>query len=401
MLKVRKVRTALMTITAVTCLLSGSSLSHAAPFVPGRDSLVLERLPASAANPALDELRRLRKALADDPHDLTLAVALARGYLELERGESDPRYAGYAEAVLSPWLDQPDPPVQARLLRATLRQRQHDLDGALDDLSRVLAIRPRNAQAWLTRAVVLRVRGEFPEALRSCLMLSRLRHHPIATVCTASIASLTGQAENGYRLIQQVLDDGTDLSTPERLWALTVLAEIAARLGRPLDAERHFRRALGLGVRDVYLLGAYTDFLLDQGRAREIRRLLKDDTRPDALLLQLALAEQKLDASELQDHIKDLRTRLAAIGLRGDNVHLRTQARFNLDLLKKPAEALRIAQKNWAAQREPADSRLVLEAALTARNPEAAQPVLDWLAQTRLEDVRLGAIAKRLEEIAQ
>ena len=282
-----------------------------------------------------------------------------------------------------------------------LRQRRHDFDGALDDLSRVLAIRPRNAQAWLTRAVVLRVRGDFAEALGSCLVLSRLSLHPTATVCAAAITGLTGQAENGYRLIQQVLDKGTDLGCRERLWALTVQAEIAARLGRLSDAEQHFKEALGLGVRDVYLLGAYTDFLLDHGRAQEVRRLLKGDTRPDALLLRLALAEQKLDASGLEDHIKDLHTRLAAIGLRGDNMHLRTQARFNLHLLKRPVEALRLAQKNWAAQREPADARLVLEAALAARKPEVAQPVLDWLAQTRVEDVRLGAIANRLEEIAR
>jgi hypothetical protein len=85
--------------------------------------------------------------------------------------------------------------------------------------------------------------------------------------------------------------------------------------------------------------------------------------------------------------------------LRGDVSHRREEARFTLHLLSKPQEALPLATANWAVQREPADTRLLLEAALAAGAPSAATPVLDWLATTRLEDDRVQGLAARLAEL--
>lgn len=181
-----------------------------------------------------------------------------------------------------------------------------------------------------------------------------------------------------------------------RLWALTVLGETAARLGRADAAETHFKEALGLGIRDVYLLGAYADFLLDRNRPAEVRSLLENEVRVDPLLLRLALAEQRLGAAELAGHVADLHERFAEARMRGDTVHQREEARFTLDLLKKPRAALRLAQANWAVQREPADVRVLIEAALAAGAPAAAKPALDWLATAHLEDKAIAGLAARL-----
>ena len=70
-----------------------------------------------------------------------------------------------------------------------------------------------------------------------------------------------------------------------------------------------------------------------------------------------------------------------------------------LHLKLDAAAALALAQQNWAEQREPADALILLEAALAAKNAAAAKPVLDWLQQTRLEDVRLRPLATRLEAL--
>ncbi|MDQ2694168.1 MAG: hypothetical protein M3Z21_02095, partial [Pseudomonadota bacterium] len=75
---------------------------------------------------------------------------------------------------------------------------------------------------------------------------------------------------------------------------------------------------------------------------------------------------------------------------------LRDQARAALHLLRRPDEALDLALRNWAVQREPWDARLVLEAALAAGNPAAAGPVLEWLKETGLEDARLAALMQRI-----
>ncbi len=89
-----------------------------------------------------------------DPQNLALALAAARADIVRGRAAGDPRYFGYAEAALGPWWDVAEPPPSVQVLRATIRQNLHDFDAALSDLHEVLARDPRNAQAWLTRAMI-------------------------------------------------------------------------------------------------------------------------------------------------------------------------------------------------------------------------------------------------------
>jgi hypothetical protein len=151
---------------------------------------------------------------------------------------------------------------------------------------------------------------------------------------------------------------------------------------------------------DSYLLGAYADFLLDHGRAREVVHLLKDKTRVDALLLRYALALRATGAADVVKQSEALRARFDAAMLRGDTVHQREQARFELVLRNNPAEAVRLAKANWLIQKEPADLRILAESALASGDREAARMVLDWLRSSHIEDRRVAAIAARLKVTA-
>jgi hypothetical protein len=165
-------------------------------------------------------------------------------------------------------------------------------------------------------------------------------------------------------------------------------------------ADRHFREAVSLGTRDIYLSAAYADELLDQGRAADARAFLAGETAADTLLLRLAIAEKRLAAPEAEKHQQMLQARIDAARARGDRLHLREEARFSLELLGDAPAALRLAEENWRIQREPADARIVLEAALAAGSPSNARPVLAWLDETGLEDVRLRSLADKLREPA-
>ncbi len=178
---------------------------------------------------------------------------------------------------------------------------------------------------------------------------------------------------------------------------MTVLAEIEGRIGDGIAAERYFRQALSLGLRDGYLLGAYADFLLAAGRPQEVLPLLQNELRIDGLL-RFTLAEQMVGAPVASRHISDLEERFSMSRVRGDTSHQREQARFALHLLNRASEALRLAEANWAVQREPWDTRLLLEAALAAGAPTAARPVLDWLTNSKLEDDQIRELASRLAE---
>lgn len=372
-----------------------ASVSLAAPYLPSSADDVLERLPALASG-ADQKLRQLQRALNHDPENFGLAIRTANRLVEKARADADPRYYGYAEAAVGHWWNLPQPPSAVLMLRATIRQHRHDFDGALADVRDVLAEEPRNAQAWLTQAVIQSVKGDYEPALNSCMILKRLSSRVVYASCAANAASLSGKAKPAYQFLKDTVSDADDVQ--QQLWAFTVLAEIAARLGDSGAAETHYLQALALKQHDVYLLSAYSDFLLDQNRPGDVVVLLKEDTRADGLLLRLTLAEQALVSAALPQHLDELKTRIAAYRLRGDNIHQREEARINLQLLKRPEDALRLALLNWNVQREPWDARLVLEAALAADDFNAAKPVLDWLARSKIEDKVLQRLMEELEQ---
>lgn len=365
----------------------------AEPYMPAGDGEVLEHVAKSV--PERQQLRSLRQQVAEKPADPASALALARFYIELGRTESDPRYYGRAESVLLPWLSGDNPLPEALTMRAILYQNRHEFGKALADLSAALARQPRLAQAWLTRAVILQVQGDYPAAMKSCLPLIKLSSDLLAAACINSGLSLSGQAEFAYQRLNQALA-GAQGEVSERLWAWVTLAEMAEQLGKFSEAERHYREALTLKPKTGYLLASYADFLLDRGRPAEVIDLLRDEARADNLLLRLALAEQRLNSPALAEHIEILKARFSASRLRGDASHQGDEARFTLHLLKEPARALELALTNWTVQREPRDLRILLEAARAAENVDAAQPGLDFLSRTHLQDVRLEGLAEYL-----
>lgn len=391
--------TRIQTLLALFALLSPALGAHAAPYLPASGTQVIETLPRRG-DPVQQELRRLRAQLNAQPNDVALATTLARRYIALGRSETDPRYLGYAQAALAPWWKQAAPPPPVRLLRATLLQSTHQFPAALADLQGVLAVEPQNAQAWLTLATVQTVQGDYANATSSCARLSSLANELITVTCVAQVGGITGRALQSEQLLALTLErSGT--TTPElQVWVLTLLAEMAQRRDAVTLAETRFQRALALDPHDSYLLGAYCDFLLDQKRPSRVEALLADQTRIDALLLRRALAlQQQGKTAPLAADVAELAARFNAAMLRGDTVHQREQARFEL-LRRDTAKALTLARKNWAIQKEPADMRIYLEAALQARDREAAQQVIDWIAKHKTEDAAAAKLVRQLGESA-
>ena len=372
--------------------------AQAAPYLPSSGSQVIETLPGRA-DPVQQDIERLRKQVRSSPADVTLATALARRYIEIGRAETDPRYFGYAQAALAPWWKAKAPPHEVRLLRATLMQSTHQFQKAMDDLDAITSADPGNAQAWLTRATVQTVRGDFDGATASCARLSSIASQLVSFTCLGNVAGASGRLAASEQLLQQTLTRNGDAPREEQAWALTLLAEMATRRGDTTSAEARYRRALAISPRDSYLLGAYADFLLDQKRPREAADLLRDHQRIDALLLRYALALQAQAArkADYDAALKELDARFGAAAQRGDSVHQREQARYTLFLKRDTKAALVLAQQNWQVQKEPADTRLVLEAALAAGSREAAEPVMRWIEKHRLEDVAIAALVQRLK----
>lgn len=390
-------------LAALPLALCAGPAPAAEPYTPTSGDTVLLQRPPGAAK----ALRAARGATGGDPQQVAGPVAAA---IAEARRSGDPRYYGQAQALLGPWWTAAAPPPELLLLRATLLQQRHDFAGALRDLDAVLAVDARNAQAYLTRASIRLVQGEPARARPDCAALIGQAGLLVVATCIGAAGGLSGQAATALAAIEQTLARDAEAPLGIRLWALTQAAEIAERLGDAPRATEHFATALAAataaGENDVYLKAAYADFLLDQKRAEEVRTLLAAETDFDPLLLRLALAEQQLAvagdaaAKGARDrHLAELIARHALGQTRGDAAHHREQAMATLLLQGDAATALDFAQRNWVEQREPADALILLRAALAASSKPAAQPVLDWLRETGLEDVRIKPLARQAEAL--
>jgi tetratricopeptide (TPR) repeat protein len=281
-------------------------------------------------------------------------------------------------------------------MRASLRQYTHDFAGAISDLDQIIERNPTYLQALSLRAVIHIVQAQYPQARADCQALERAGESLIGQGCSAMVDGLTGKAEPAYRDLSRAVSMSPALPPGKKLWLQIRLAELAQRLGRHDAAEAHFKEALALGISDTFLLASYADWLLDQGRPAQVVTLLKDKARSDVLLLRLAFAERALKLPTAKERESVLADRYAAAQMRGDTVHQQEEARFALQVKRDSKKALALARENWKVQREPRDAQIFLEAALAAKDSGAAQPVLQWLDDSRIEDARLISLGQQL-----
>lgn len=379
------------------CLSMG--LAHAAPFTPTQDSEVVEVLPF-ASDPAARQLDSLRQQLQGRPADTALRLDIAQRYFALAMAQGDPRLVGYATAALAPLAGSAPNSADYWLLRGQLQQFSHQFDDALASLAKASQIDAANPAPLAWRAAIFMVQARYAEAEAECLRLKPLAEPLWGAGCLAYAQGSSGSLRPAFDALSAAVRTAASVNPPPTpdllLWSHTRLAEMALRLRLPELAETHFKNALGLGVIDQFLLGAYADFLLLQRRPAEALKLLAGWERSDILLLRLALAAKDLTDPRAVQWTRELRERFDAAAKRGDALHELEAARFELDLRSNPAGALELARSNYQVQKEPRDAEVLMRVALAARQPRAAQPAIDWLRISRYEDTGLEQLARQL-----
>jgi hypothetical protein len=371
----------------------------AAPYLPKDDAEVLETgLPNT--DPRVRQMRGLAAELASRPDDLATAMRLANRQLAMGVAEADPRFVGYARGTLARWWNDQDAAPPLRIVRARILQAQHDFAPAAADLRAALRDAPDAAQALLVLEGIDEVTGDLAEAKNVCTRFADLHPGLAAAACTASIDSLTGSAEAGKVALADALARHPTTDPSERLWALTILGEIAIRDDDPA-AEQYLKGALALDSRNIYVLTIYADYLLDHARAAEVLRLLRGFERVDALYLRLALAAQITGDPGFPAYREAVAARFEAARRQGDALHLRDGSRFTLEIEHDSTRALEFAQQNWAVHKTPYDARALLAAAIAGHDAVAARPVIDWVASTGLEDRAIERLVSALRRPAE
>ncbi len=375
--------------SVLVLVLLAAAAASAEPVVPADDSLVVLRIESSTEH---EQLRALERAVESSPSDLVAVQKLVDAHLRLGRRTAEPRHFGRAEAVLAPWLVRPRPPPALLLRMADIRQYRHEYDRALVLIDRVLADSSFDTQALLMRAAIRQTQGHFDLARADCRTLLARGEPTLGATCLAQTMSVTGALAPAQRLLTSLLERSSGIPTAQRVWMLTAIADMEERLGSADMAERWLRQALELDRYAHYARLALADLLLDRGRAGEIGALLAPMPRTEGVLLRLAEAERQL--SPARAGLDVLRARFEEAALRGERLHRRDLARWRLRVLGDERGAFELARDNWNEQQEPADARLLAQAALATRDRAALAQLKEWRARTRYED---GVLDRMLE----
>ncbi|HSN29254.1 MAG TPA: tetratricopeptide repeat protein, partial [Kofleriaceae bacterium] len=225
--------------------------------------------------------------------------------------------------------------------------------------------------------------------------VARLAPPIVAAACKAPLDAMGGDIADAYRALARTL--ATSRTTPAvRAWATTTLAELAIQRGDDALAAQHLRDVLATDPDDAYARAALADVLMAQHDPAAASALLAGFEQIDNLLVRRAIAEHAAHGPEAAALAKQMHDRIAAAAERGDRVHQREEAMFVLDVDHDAPRALSIAQANWQVQKELADARLLVRAAVAAGDRAAAEPVLAWAAANGITDAWLDAQIARL-----
>ncbi len=373
-------------LTAAALVAPNRAAAAAQTYVPRDAATIVAHVPPRDARELAERHALAAAADLDPARAVDIAVELARTEIDRARRLSDPRYLGRAQAILARWWKLAEPPADVLLLRATIQQSLHQFTAARADLDRLVALRPDDVQAHLTRAVVATVTADYATARASCTALERKTSPLVALACRAPLDALAGDVDGAYRRLAAAV---TSQAQPElRTWALTTLAELAIQAGKEPLAAEHLRTVLALDPSDAYARAALADILIPTAPA-EASRLLAGYDDIDTLLVRHAIAEDRAHGDDAERLARMMRERFAAAAERGDAVHLREEAMFALAVDTDPDRALALARKNWDVQKELADARLLAECAVEARRSAAAAPIIEWARANGVRDARL------------
>ena len=379
-------------LTVAAFVTPNRTVAAAPTYLPTDPTQIVATVPAR--DPAEVAARR---ALAVSPDRVELAVALARSDLARYRTLSDPRYLGRAQATLGRWWKLAEPPPDVLLLRATIEQAIHQFPEARADLDQLIKIRPGDAQAQLTRAVVATITADYGAAHDSCRALAALASPVVVATCEAPLDAVAGKADEAYARLARLVGATPSGDAGVRGWALTQLAELAYMRGDSDAAAAHLRSAIALDPDDVYARNLLADVLMATGHTPDASRLLAGRDQIDSHLVRRAIAEHDLHGADADRLVAAMRDRIAAAAERGDRVHLREEARFALAVELDAARAVQLARDNWSVQKELADARLLAEAAVAAGDRDAVAPVSAWARTTGVRDATLDRLLARLD----
>jgi predicted Zn-dependent protease len=276
---------------------------------------------------------------------------------------------------------------------ADVLQHGHEFENAERGLNRVLQADPMNERARVMRASVRLARGQPREALQDCAALISA-DSLVATACIAQAMGLNGRLAEAHRLLSDALSR-TSARNERTAWAFAILAELAERRGRDAEALDAIELALSANPDDATLKIQAADLMLRMDRPERAAEVLAPLARIESVLLRRALAAKRSGLANAPTLLHEWQASAQLNSKLGRRIHLRDATMAALYLEARPELALRHAIANWNESKEIEDARLLIAAAIAARQPQAAAPALRWVDAFDIEDVLIERVRSR------
>ncbi len=380
-------------LATVVALCSPLSL-HAEAYTPATPETVLLALPSVVTEYWQQQDKQQNSELSADER-----IARAQTLLTAAQGSNYADGYGQAEALLLPLATTMTlMPAQAAYLLAYIKQHNHEFSLARELLNHVLAAQPHHLGALMQRAQINLVTADYAAARGDCATLGAIVSAAQATSCLAQVAAVTGQAEQAYAAVTQLLANPVLRNAAERFELQLTAATVAEQLGKDEAAEGFYIAALAQQADSGFILQHLADLYLRTGQPQAALSLLRGvpvDMRSleqEVMLLQaLQATANQADAAQLQQQLVGKFSEATARGGNGSRANDtpdKELAAFAL-LQGDAGRALAAAQRNWQAQKESGDLLLLTKAAALADDTGVLRDIRQWQQTTGLQDRRL------------
>lgn len=392
------IKFSLLAVITLSILAPSAFGQKSRAILPASDNEILEVLPWQ---PLFNrsQLSAVRERLSADPKNVELAATVARGYIKAGSTAGDPRFFGYARSAIGPWWESELPPPEIASVRAKLKEKNHNYEGAIRDVESMLNQRSLDSQGWIELSNLNRVIGRYSNAQNACDELAKFAEEVQQNVCSIPLLAVNGNATLANSRIDALILYAEKDSQELLPWALTMKAEISRIRGDDESANQFFAKAT-LNESNNYAKRTYAEFLINRDQPQKAFDLLKENVSDTGVLLLAAIAaKQSGNETEAKHWQEELRQRFEEIRLRGGTPHGRFEAQYLLALEGNSERSLTVALENWGKQKEARDARNVLEAAIATKDVKAADTVIRFLKENKTEDIELLELVKRLEQL--
>jgi len=377
------------------------NIAHAQTrFTPSANQVVLP-VSVHALEAGDSTLRDAERDWRRAPQDMPLAIRYARTAFQVGLNEGDLRWFGAAKAALLPWWDATTLPADGHFVRGLVRQGFHDFAGGLADFNAAIALDEQRSAYWSWRFVIHLLVSDMAAARQDCERMRQRFGPGEGDACAAVLMYRSGRPAEGAALLEQAVKRPEFQDSGSQDWLRFHLGEAWRVAGQPARALAVWEQHLTRQPRAYNVRLALVELLNEQGRFAEAKRLATGPNPQgipsDALLVQQLLASGGLSDGETERLAALVKQRMASQADRGETMIERPRMIYLIRYGHDPAAGLDLAVANWATQNEPPDAVLLAEAALKQRQPQAAEPVLQWMERTGYTEPALALLAQQLK----